>query len=82
MFAKTMHFSNMTHRLIKEQLAILFLLTLFAADFFHNTDLRLTAISWPCTKSRVNQHTFVNIMQFFKRMAPAYADEIFHQIDK
>ena len=34
------------------------------------------------TKNRVDQHTCVNIMNFFKGMAPAYADEMFQSADQ
>ena len=40
------------------------------------------AINWLPTKNRVDQHTCVNIMKFFKGTAPAYTDEIFHPIDQ
>ena len=40
------------------------------------------AINWLPTKNRVDQHTCVNIMKFFKGMAPAYADEIFQPVDE
>ena len=40
------------------------------------------AINWFPTKNRVDQHTCVNIMKFFKGMAPAYADEIFQPVEK
>ena len=40
------------------------------------------AINWLPTKNRVDQHTCVNIMKFFKGMAPAYADEIFQAVDQ
>ena len=34
------------------------------------------------TKNRVEQHTCLNIMKFFKGTAPAYADEIFKPVDQ
>ena len=40
------------------------------------------AINWLPTKNRVDQHTCVNIMKFFKGTAPAYAEEIFQPIDR
>ena len=40
------------------------------------------AINWLQTKNRVDQHTCVNVMKFFKGMAPAYADEIFQPVDQ
>ena len=40
------------------------------------------AINWLPTKNRVDQHTCVNIMKFFKGMAPAYADEMFQSADQ
>ena len=40
------------------------------------------AINWLPTKNRVDQDTCVNIMKFFKGMAPAYADEMFQSADQ
>ena len=40
------------------------------------------AINWLPTKNRVDQHTCVNIMKFFKGTAPANADEIFKPVDQ
>ena len=40
------------------------------------------AINWLSTKDRFDQHTCVNIMNFFIGTAPAYADEIFQPVDQ
>ena len=40
------------------------------------------AINWLPTKHRVDQNICVNIMKFFNRTVPAYADEIFHPADQ
>ena len=48
----------------------------------HVVDTDFKAINWLPTKNRVDQDTCVNIMKFFKGMAPAYPDKIFQPVDQ
>ena len=40
------------------------------------------AINWLPTKNRIDQCVCVNIMKFFKGIAPAYSGEIFHPVNQ